>query len=236
MSAVVDGARDYGLLTMSYVLSSRILDTTTIKLTYESSGGAIGHRRRGELVGERAVRVFCSHCRPDKAGVEAFARRLRADGIEAWLDRWEIAPGADVVKAIEAGLDECDVGLVFLSSTKAPGGVWMGAEVSTLTADRLEGRLGRIIPVLLDPDAPVPALLLSLDRRPVDDYEAIRDAILGWRDKPPLGTMPGQAGGGPEGGIEDSRRDRGRLGRARSRPTPGDDAHGPGREVKGPSN
>jgi hypothetical protein len=66
----------------------------------------------------------------------------------------------------------------------------MGAEVSTLTADRLDGRLGRIIPLLLDPHAPVPALLRSLDRRLVGDYEAIRDAILGWTDKPPLGTVP----------------------------------------------
>jgi hypothetical protein len=81
------------------------------------------------------------------------------------LDKWEIAPGDDVVKTIEAGLDTCEVGLVFLSSTPTPGGVWMGAEASVLTYDRLEGRLGRLIPVLLDADAPVPAFLRALDKR-----------------------------------------------------------------------
>jgi len=137
-----------------------------------------------------AVKVFCSHRRVDKAVVAEFARRLREDGIDAWLDTWEIAPGDDFVAAIERGLDECQVGLVFLSSTTDPGGLWMGNEVSTMTHDRLE-RSGRVIPVLLDPGAPVPALLRPLDRRTVGEYEAIRDAILGVGVKPPLGPLPG---------------------------------------------
>ncbi len=139
------------------------------------------------------IRVFCAHRSVDKPRVEVFARRLREDGIDAWLDRWEIGPGDDIVQAIQAGLDECEVGLVFLSSTLAPGGVWMGAEVSVLTYDRLEGRLGRVIPVLLDAGAPVPAFLRPLDKRRVDDYDAVRDAILGVRSKPPLG--PGRSQG-----------------------------------------
>ncbi len=138
------------------------------------------------------VKVFCSHRRVDKSRVEAFARRLREDGIDAWLDGWEIAPGDDIVQKIEQGLDECEVGLVFLSSTPAPGGRWMGAEVSTMTHDRLEGRLGRVIPVLLDPDAAIPALLRPLDRRRVEDYEAVRAAILGVTSKPELGPRPSE--------------------------------------------
>ncbi|MGH8903846.1 MAG: CHAT domain-containing protein [Egibacteraceae bacterium] len=135
-----------------------------------------------------SIRVFCSHRVVDKPRVELFARRLREDGIDAWLDKWEIRPGDDVVKAMEAGLDECEVGLVFLSSTPEPGGAWMRAEVSVLTSDRLEGRLGRLVPVLLDTDAPIPAFLRPLDRRRIDDYEAVRDAILGVVSKPPLGS------------------------------------------------
>jgi len=134
--------------------------------------------------------VFCSHRRADKPIVEAFARRMRQDGIDAWLDKWEIGPGDDVVKAIERGLDECEVGLVFLSSTDHPGGVWMGAEVSVLSYDRLEGRLGRVIPVLIDAHAPVPALLRPLDKRSIHEYEAIRAAVLGIGSKPPLGSRP----------------------------------------------
>jgi hypothetical protein len=143
----------------------------------------------GGAAGEDPIKVFCSHRRADKPLVEAFAARLRHDGIDAWLDKWEIGPGDDVVKSIERGLDGCQVGLVFLSSTAEAGGMWMGAEVSVLTYDRLEGHLGRVIPVLLDERAPVPALLRPLDRRSIEDYEAIRDAVLGLGSKPPLGGL-----------------------------------------------
>jgi hypothetical protein len=123
------------------------------------------------------VRVFSSRRMVDKPRVSPFAYRLRADGIDAWLDEWEIGPGDDVAAQINQGLDACQVGLVFLSSTEEPGGRWRDAEANTLTLDRLEGRLKRVIPVLLDAHAPVPALLRALDRRSIDDYDAIRDAI-----------------------------------------------------------
>jgi hypothetical protein len=51
-------------------------------------------------VGEQAVRVFCSHRRVDKPAVEAFATRLRADGIEAW--RWQKGWRAVGVRAFHA--------------------------------------------------------------------------------------------------------------------------------------
>lgn len=35
------------------------------------------------------VKVFCSHRGVDKPEVEAFARRLRDSGIDAWFDRQE---------------------------------------------------------------------------------------------------------------------------------------------------
>ena len=44
-----------------------------------------------------AVKVFCSHRSVDKPEVEAFATLLRKKGIDAWFDRWEIAPGDDIV-------------------------------------------------------------------------------------------------------------------------------------------
>jgi len=44
----------------------------------------------GRATRDIAVKVFCSHRRADKPIVEAFARRMRQDGIDAWLDKWEI--------------------------------------------------------------------------------------------------------------------------------------------------
>ena len=37
-------------------------------------------------------KAFCSHRGVDKPEVETFAGRLRERGIDAWFDRWEIAP------------------------------------------------------------------------------------------------------------------------------------------------
>jgi predicted transcriptional regulator len=47
--------------------------------------------------------------------VELLAAALRARGINAWLDRWEIKAGDDIVASIDQGLDQADAGLVAFS-------------------------------------------------------------------------------------------------------------------------
>lgn len=138
----------------------------------------------------KARKVFCSHRQVDKPAVEAFARRLRERGIDAWLDKWEIQPGDDFVQGINDGLADYDVGLVFFSSRPWPG-KWFGAEVSTLTLFQVE-EARRLIPVMLDEQAPLPALLRRYARRSADDFEQIVDAILGHVRKPPLGPLSTQ--------------------------------------------
>ncbi len=136
---------------------------------------------------ERGPKVFCSHRQVDKPAVEAFARRLLDRGIAAWLDKWEIQPGDDFVQGINQGLADYDVGLVFFSSAPWPG-KWFGAEVSTITLFQVEeGR--RLIPVMLDDQAPLPPLMKRYARRSIDDFEQIVDAILGRDRKPPLGPL-----------------------------------------------
>jgi len=88
-----------------------------------------------------ARRVFCSHRGIDKPAVEAFARRLRAAGIDAWLDRWEIAPGDHIVARMDEGLRECDLALIFFSRAYDPlrpdEGRWFHAEVQSLIYRRI---------------------------------------------------------------------------------------------------
>jgi hypothetical protein len=64
-------------------------------------------------------KVFCSHRGVDKAEVDAFARRLREAGIDAWFDSWEIAAGDDIVASMNRGLSECDARQRKSSSTVA---------------------------------------------------------------------------------------------------------------------
>jgi tetratricopeptide (TPR) repeat protein len=133
-----------------------------------------------------ALRVFCSYRSADAAAVEPFARRLREEaGIDAWLDKWEIGPGDDIVARMDAGLDGCEAALVFLSRSW-PAGAWARDEDTTLWYRRIEERI-RVVPVVVDelPDG-VPARLLKLGRRSIDQFADIRDALLGVDRRPGL--------------------------------------------------
>jgi hypothetical protein len=65
----------------------------------------VGARRGGAV--EAALKVFCSFRSADRAAVEAFARRLRERGLNAWFDEWEIKPGDDLVARLDSGVDGC---------------------------------------------------------------------------------------------------------------------------------
>ena len=134
---------------------------------------------------DRPKRVFCSHRGVDKAEVEAFARRLREAGVDAWFDQWEIAAGDDIVASMNRGLDACDVGLLFFSSRPWPG-KWFDNELSSLVVRRNEDGV-RLIPVTIDAGVTLPALLRPLARRGIDQFDQIVDAINGVSRKPTLG-------------------------------------------------
>ncbi len=139
-----------------------------------------------------AIRVFCSHRSVDKPDVEAFAVKLRQAGIDAWLDKWEILAGDSIVAKINGGLQECEVGLLFFSRKEHSGGLWFAAEQDSLTHAVIEDGK-RVIPVMIDADAPIPPLLRPRARRGIDEFNAIVDAIRGTTHKPPLGEGGGEA-------------------------------------------
>lgn len=132
------------------------------------------------------MKVFLSHSSKDKPQVAELAAFLRANGIDAWLDQWEIAPGDDLVAKINDGLDRCAAGLIFLSGP-ANESPWVRAEVSYLVYARVqEGKT--LIPVVVDDAAFVPPLLRPLIRVPISDHARVRDALLHRSAKPPLGV------------------------------------------------
>ncbi len=146
-----------------------------------------------------APKVFVSHASEDKARfVLGFATRLRAAGIEAWLDRWEMLPGDSVVDRIfEEGLAEAGAVIVVLSvhSVDKP---WVREELNAAFVKRVAGRT-KLIPVLLD-DCKVPEALATTLWERIDDlahydesFARIVAAITGVRDKPALGELPAYA-------------------------------------------
>ena len=141
-----------------------------------------------------AMRVFLSHSSRDKPAVEALARYLREQGIDVWLDKWEISPGDDIIARMNDGLLQADAGLIVFSaqSLESP---WVKAEVSTLTYERIKSGQP-LIPVQVGDDAYIPPLLKPLCRLGIEDHGAIADALLSRRPgPPPLGQ--------PEGGRQE---------------------------------
>ena len=100
--------------------------------------------------------VFLSHSSTNKPAVEELAKRLVREGIEPWLDRWNLIPGVAWQRAVETALANCATCVVFVG----PGGfgAWQNEEMReaigrrvaksrTAAADGQEPF--RVIPVLL---------------------------------------------------------------------------------------
>lgn len=144
-------------------------------------------------------RVFISFSGDDRERfVDRFGRRLRADGIDAFLSFWEIGPGDSLVQKIFAeGLDSAFTVIVVLSETSVTK-PWVVAELDAAVLKRIEDKV-RIIPVKID-DLTVPLAIRMLNRvtfknlnNEAEYEEKVREIvnqIHGVSDKPSIGTPP----------------------------------------------
>ena len=149
--------------------------------------------------------VFLSHNSADKPAVEELARRLRADNIEPWLDKWHLIPGDAWQPAIEDVLAECGSCAVFIGAGGI--GTWQDEEMRAainrrVTASRSADSKDRfrVIPVLLPGVARperslLPAFLVSTTwvefRASLDEPEPFRRLLCGIRGVEP-GDAPGE--------------------------------------------
>jgi len=143
-----------------------------------------------------APRVFVSHASEDKQRfVVKFAQRLRENGVDAWLDQWEMKPGDSLVDRIfEQGLKPAEAVVIVISavSVQKP---WVRQELNTSVVARISRGL-KIIPIVID-KCEIPECLQSTLWQRIDDlqhyddaYQRILDAIFDRSTKPPLGEPP----------------------------------------------
>ena len=121
--------------------------------------------------------------------------KLRENGVDAWLDRWEMLPGDSLVdKIFEEGLKEAQAVIIVLSkfSVTKP---WVSEELNASMLARLS-KGTRIIPVVID-DCDVPEALKSTLWERVSDLSNFEDplrrilaAIFDVREKPDVGEPP----------------------------------------------
>ena len=105
-------------------------------------------------------KVLVSYASEDNSRfVVDFARRLRENGVDAWLDQWEMSPADSLVdKLFEEGLKDARTVIVVLSksSVQKP---WVREELNASVVNRIS-RGTRRIPVVID-DREVPESLRS---------------------------------------------------------------------------
>ena len=91
--------------------------------------------------------VFLSHNSSDKPAVEELARRLSAERILPWLDKWNLIPGDPWQPAIEETLSKCKTCAVFIGPSGF--GAWQNDEMRAAINRRVRMEGFRVIPVLL---------------------------------------------------------------------------------------
>jgi hypothetical protein len=143
-----------------------------------------------------APKVFVCHATEDKDRfVLEFARRLRENGVQAWLDHWEMLPGDSLVdKIFGEGLKEANAVVVVVSKHSIQKR-WVREELNASIVQRIE-RACKIVPVVID-ECEVPEALKSTIWEKVADlnnydgeFARILGAIFGHYEKPPLGPAP----------------------------------------------
>ncbi|MEO1392668.1 MAG: GUN4 domain-containing protein [Cyanobacteria bacterium J06634_5] len=99
---------------------------------------------------EQPFDVFMCHNGEDKPAVIRIAEQLQTQGIQPWLDEWELRPGLDWQVALEAQIEQIKTAAVFVGP--AGLGPWQVREMQAFLREFVE-RGCPVIPVLL-PDAP----------------------------------------------------------------------------------
>ena len=143
--------------------------------------------------------VFICHASEDKERfVVSFATRLRKQGVDAWLDKWEMLPGDSLVERVfNDGLQNATAIVVVLSKVSVTK-PWVREELSYAFMKRLNSAGSvRIIPVIINVGVEVPGPLAATLYETIQDLEQYDDAferilasITGASVRPPLGSTP----------------------------------------------
>jgi hypothetical protein len=96
---------------------------------------------------ESGYDVFLSYNSADHGVVEDFARKLRHEGLEAFLDHWGLAPGIRWRSKLEENLTSCKAVAIFVGPSEM--GSWQQREVDVALDLQSRNPNLPVIPVLL---------------------------------------------------------------------------------------
>ena len=103
------------------------------------------------------MRVFLCHSTKDKKQVRRLVRDLEAQGIDVWLDQYEVAVGDTIVEKLQRGIDESDFVAIWLTK-RAVTSKWVQREWYTKYHEEIETGRTMVLPLLAE-NCAVPAFL-----------------------------------------------------------------------------
>ena len=104
------------------------------------------------------TRVFISYSHADSAFVDQLADRLKACGIDVWIDKWKIKVGDSITHKIDEGIGTSDF-LIIVLSRASISSRWVQEELNAATVRNVEQEKGAfILPIFLE-DCTLPSLL-----------------------------------------------------------------------------
>jgi hypothetical protein len=141
-----------------------------------------------------APKVFLSYTQSDAAIADRLAAELQQGGSDVFYAKWSIALGDSIVDRIfEDGLTDAKFFLVLLSP-RSVDSRWVREEINAAFVRRLERRLTRLIPVIVE-TCEVPLALRSLKwvdltTNHSDGVRELVKVLHGVTDKPAVGAPP----------------------------------------------
>jgi formylglycine-generating enzyme required for sulfatase activity len=102
--------------------------------------------------------VFISYCHADSHFVDQLADRLKASGVNVWIDKWKIKVGDSIIQRINEGIGASDRLIVVLSRSSVES-KWVREELNAATIKNVEQeKHAFILPVLIE-ECKIPSLL-----------------------------------------------------------------------------
>lgn len=184
----------------------------TIRTTGSAAYARLLEQRLGVGVGEVEVavpnsathpQVYLAHATEDKPVVRPVAEHLMANGIEVWLDEWDIEPGESLRQQMEQGLEGMTHFVVMLTpaALKKP---WVAMEIDAGIIRKIGGE-SHFLPLLVGVEpADLPIFLRTMlgirfDPSVPTELKSLVDRIHGVSRKPPMGPAPKYVKSAPDG-------------------------------------
>lgn len=138
--------------------------------------------------------AFICHASEDKQFAQSLADKLLGNGINAWIDKYEIKPGDSLCQKIEDGITDADFFIALVSKNSIREKSWVNHEIDAAFIRKLERKVV-IIPLIIMgiSNDDIPLFFRSIRYITTENanyLQEIVDTCFGYSSKPPVADVP----------------------------------------------